>query len=58
MSEETKDPKPILIREPKFVQVGLGIMLGAFCVATARSVTMAKRIVNALNAYNPNDRGY
>ncbi len=55
VTEETKTPPP---PDPKFVQVGLGVMMGALCVATARSVTMAKRIANALNFYKPNDRGY
>lgn len=50
---QSSPPAPL-----KFVQIGTGIMLGALCVATARSVTMARRIVNALNRYIPNERGY
>lgn len=40
-----------------FVSIGLGIMHGKKWVAKATSVTMARRIANALNSYTPNDKG-
>jgi hypothetical protein len=40
-----------------FVAVRRAIMRGSQCEATARSATMAQRIVNALNKYEPGERG-
>jgi hypothetical protein len=46
--------KPKLI----FVAVKSAVMRGAVHIAQACSFTMARRIANALNQYEPNDRGY
>jgi len=44
--------------EPKFSAVGNDIFQGEGVIAQARSVTMAKRIANALNEYVPGWRKY
>lgn len=41
----------------QFVNVGIRVMCGQRCVATATSKTMAKRIARALNAHQPNSEG-
>lgn len=41
-----------------FIAAGASVMFGEENVATARSLTMARRIANALNAYTPGDRGF
>ena len=43
---------------PPFEYFGGEILCGAETVARARSVTMARRIVNALNLYKPGPKGY
>lgn len=41
-----------------FVAVRLTVMRGAVHIATASSVTMARRIAAALNRYTPGPKGY
>jgi len=48
---------PPLPPRPLFLADGLNIIRIGTVVATAGSKVMAQRIANALNAYNPNERG-
>ena len=48
---------PDLPPRPLFLHDGLTVLRHGSVVATTISVTMAKRIANALNLYNPNERG-
>lgn len=41
----------------EFVSIGFGVMQGKKWIARASSVTMARRIANALNRYTPNEKG-
>ena len=41
-----------------FTALGTSVMLAEENVCTARSLTMARRIANALNSYKPGDRGF
>ncbi len=43
---------------PRFVAIEKNVMRGSDNWAVARSRTFAKRIANALNHYNPNEKGY
>ncbi len=43
---------------PRFVAIGTHVMQGSTQRAVASSRTFAKRIANALNHYNPNEKGY
>jgi hypothetical protein len=40
-----------------FMAVGKTIMYGKYCVAIARSRTMALRLAKAANKHKPNERG-
>jgi hypothetical protein len=40
-----------------FVAVRRAVMRASQCEATARSATMAQRIANALNKFQPGERG-
>lgn len=51
-------PAPVGQAPPSFSAKGVDIFQGEGVVAQARSVTMAKRIVNALNEYVPSWRKY
>lgn len=42
---------------PKFTAIGMQILRGSDSIARAISSTMARRIANALNRYQPNSRG-
>lgn len=48
---------PDLAPRPQFKSDGLEVLLRGQVVATVKSRTYADRIANALNSYNPNERG-
>lgn len=48
---------PDLAPRPMFLTDGKNILRRGEVVATANSRTLAARIANALNVYNPNERG-
>lgn len=52
-SESSATPLP----KVPFASVRVAVMCGNIRVAVARSRSMAKRIVNALNRYEPDERG-
>lgn len=58
----TAGDKSIFVAAPRMAGLpplpnGCAVMYGLECVGVARSHTMAKRIANALNAYQPNREG-
>ena len=58
ISARDRDDQDQLPADPaKFAATRTGVRLGSRRVATAVSKTMAKRIANALNAYQPNREG-
>lgn len=48
---------PPVSPSPAFIAVGLDVLRSGVPVAKAGSVTMARRIANALNFYAPNKKG-
>lgn len=56
--ESPANPPQVTAAEFPFVAIKLAIMRGSERVAVAVSHTMARRIANALNLYQPNHRGY
>lgn len=58
MSTETPANQPPKAASTRFTHVGAKIVMGSEEVARARSLTMAKRIANALNHYVPGPKGY
>jgi hypothetical protein len=57
MDTRIPPPPPDRPRPTEFAAVKLRVVLGSETVATARSVNMARRIANALNAYQTNSGG-
>jgi hypothetical protein len=55
--QSAHEPAGFARLDAAFVAIKQSVMNGSQCVATARSSTLAKRIANALNAYQASRKG-